>query len=238
MSTLLEVMDTIRDDMDLDEDELVSDTDLANMIHRGVKKMAAHMAKLGVEDRYYLAKTTLSLVAGQEAYSFPSDIFGQKVYALIYNVGRDTYTIKRVRSRSNLDAFEQYHLENQQASSNPQFRYMILNQSLSAGPKILLVPTAPNTVANAVVVWYVREPAKATTNSAVIDVPDEFIEYVIAFGKYEAAKKDVGHPLTQVYKQELDDMLSIMIETLTDQTDDGDNEIPMDLSSYDEQVGG
>jgi hypothetical protein len=233
--TLLGVKSKVRKDLDIDEDELVSDSDMVEFIHDAVRDMAAEMIKLGADDRYYMTNGKMSLVQGQEEYALPSDISTQKIYKLIHtrSNSRDNYAIRRLRG---IHEFENYHWENEYPTSNPTYRYLLMNRNPVDGAKLMLVPIPQVSESLAVTIWYVRKPTKATTDVSIIDVPEEFISFVLTFAKVECLKKDVGNPLLGEAKDELGRIRKLMVDTLTDQTADADNLIEQDLSLYMEMV--
>lgn len=233
--TLLSVKEKVRKDLDIDEDELVPNDDMVEFIHDAVRDMAAEMIKLGAEDRYYLTNGKMSLVLGQEEYALPADIYTQKIYRLMHSrlATKDNYPIRRLRGAFE---FEKYHWENQFPTSNPVYRYMLINRGVSAGTKIVMVPTPLMTETDALTIWYIRKPTKALLDADLLDVPEEFISFILTFVKVECLKKDVGNPLMEETKAELERVRKLMIDTLTDQTADGDNVVEQDLSLYMEMV--
>lgn len=233
--TLLDVKDKVRKDLDIDEDELVRDADMAEFVHDAVRDMAAEMIKLGCDDRYYMTNAKISIVQNQEEYALPLDISTQKIFRLMHTRvdTRDNYPIKRLRGALE---FEKYHWENEYPTSNPTYRYLLINRSVSAGAKIVLVPKPIQSESQAITIWYVRKPEKASLNTDVVDVPEEFISFILTFVKVECLKKDLGNPLLAEMKGELERIRKLMIDTLTDQTHDMDNIIEQDLSLYEEMV--
>lgn len=233
--TLLQVKDKVRKDLDIDEDELVKDADMTEFVHDAVRDMAAEMIKLGCDDRYYMTNGKISIVLGQEEYTLPTDISTQKIYRLIHTRvdTRDNYAIKRLRG---IHEFESYHWENEYPTTNPTYRYLLINRNPTDGAKFMLVPTPQRSESSAITIWYVRKPTKATLNTSIVDVPEEFISFVLTFAKVECLKKDVGNPLLGEAKEELARVRKLMIDTLTDQTADADNLVQQDLSLYMEMV--
>ena len=227
--TALQVRDKVRRDLDIDEDELVADPQMYEFINDAIRDMVSEMLKLGIEDKYYETNAKLSIVANQEEYSFPTDMFVTKLYKLIYerSGARELYAVKRLRG---MQEYEKYHAENQYPTSNPQYRYKILNRT--GEHRLLLVPKPLVSETNVLTVWYARKPLTVATSTDLVDVPEELISYIITFVKVECLKKDVGNPLLQASLQELARIRQLMVDTLTDQTHDGDNEVEQDISHY------
>lgn len=230
--TALEVRDKVRRDLDIDEDELVADDQMYAFINDAVRDMVSEMLKLGVEDKYFETRAKISVVANQEEYSLPTNMYVSKIYKLIHERPgtKEVYPVKRLRGTKE---YETYHWENQYASvTNPLYRYKLINDA--GNTTLLLVPKPNVSEANSITIWFARKPIVITSPSSIVDVPEELIGYILTFVKVECLKKDVGNPLLGPTLEELARVRKLMVDTLTDQTHDGDNTIEMDTSIYEE----
>lgn len=232
--TALEVRNKVRRDLDIDEDELVTDERMYEFINDAIRDMCAEMLKLGIEDKYYETNAKISLTAAQEEYSLPTDIYVSKIYKLMYQRPgtREIYALKRLRG---MKEYEKYHIENQYANSNPIYHYKLINRI--GETKLMMVPLPQASELNAITIWYARQPIKVVDGTTVVDTPDELMTYILTFVKVECLKMDLGNPLLAPTLQELTRVRELMVATLTDQTHDGDNEIEQDLSHYDAMGG-
>lgn len=231
--TLAEVKAKVRKDLDLDEEESVLDDELTDYVQDAVREVASTLQKLNYEDRYFLTEGSMALVTGQKEYSLPADIYGTKIVRIIYNDGSRLYPIKRVRGTTE---FENIMLADKYATYTDSYKYFLLNRGPTTGFKLRLVPGAQETSSTNVTIWYIREPYKASLDADPVDCPEEFIQFVLAFCKVECMKKDMGNPLLELALGELTRIREDMIDTLTEQTADGDNEIIPDKSHYEEMV--
>lgn len=229
MWTAQQVIDEIRNTGDFDENELVTDTKMFSFINAAVRSLTAEMLKLGVEDKYYETNAKLSLVANQESYTLPVDMYISKIYKIIHQRPgyNEVRAIKRLRG---MLEYEKYHDANLYNTTNPDYAYKILNKT--AGPELIIVPTPKVAETNSITIWYARKPSVVSDLSHVIDVPEEMISYILTFVKVECLKVDVGNPLLQPTMNELKETRQLVIDTLTDQTHDSDNIIEPDLSHY------
>lgn len=231
--TLDEVKAKIRRDLDIDEEELVLDEELTDYVQDAVREVASTLQKLNYEDRYFLTNGNMALVSGQVEYDLPADIYGTKIVRILYKNGTKMYPIKRVRGTTE---FEDIMLADHYSTTTDSYKYMLINRGPATGFKIRLVPAAQETSASNVLMWYIRQPYKATAGADPVDCPEEFIQFVLAFVKVECLKKDLGNPLLELALGDLERIKQDMIDTLTEQTADGDNEIVPDRSHYEEMV--
>lgn len=224
-----QVRNKVRKDLDIDEDELVTDLKMWGFINDAVRDMTAEMLKLGIEDKYYETRAKISLVAGQEMYSLPTNIFVSKLYKIIHQrpTSKDVVCVRRLRGMAE---YEKYHDANNYTPTNPLYYYKILNEVDS--PKLAFIPT-PQVAENlSMTLWYARKPTVVTTGTSPIDTPEELISYIITFVKVECLKADLGNPLLAPMMQELERIRKVMVDTLTDLVHDTDNTIEPDFSHY------
>ena len=229
MWTAQQVRDKVRSDLDIDEDELVTDAKMFGFINDAVRDMTAEMLKLGVEDKYYETRAKVSLVTNQELYALPTNMYVSKLYKILHQRPgiRECNVVKRLRG---MYEYEKYHDANLYIETNPLYTYKILNDT--SGPQLAIIPTPIVNETDSLTLWYARKPIVVTSLSSLVDVPEELISYVITFVKVECLKVDLGNPLLQPALQELVRIRQIMVDTLTDQTHDGDNSIEIDMSFY------
>lgn len=229
--TLGDIRAKVERDLATEDEDFVSTTELVGYINDAIREAEAEIHKLGVEDEYFLAKTSFSLVNGTSEYSLPTDIYATKLRALYYLNGTDYYQIRRMRGANKL----QYYYEiNVTPSTADEYKYILTNNA-ATGPMIELVPPAYESITNGVKVWYIRNAKELSLDADVCDIP-EFISFIIQYAKVKTYEKETGHPNLAKAAQDLEKIRLLMIETLTDQVDDGDNLIEQDLSHYEESI--
>jgi hypothetical protein len=218
----------IERDWDLEEEEMVPDTELMEYFNDAISEAEAHIHSLGVEDKYFLKDELLSLTSGSDDVTPPSTIYANKIVSIVYNDGSTVYEVKRIRGK---DRFANIELEDNANNSNPQYRYFIRNDS-SSGNKIQLVPASTITNSTYMRCWFIRSATKMTASASICDIP-EFYNFIYAHVSWRVLGKD-GDPRAAAAKGELERQRQLMVETLETMVDDGDNEIIPDTSHYEE----
>jgi len=136
--TLLELLDKVREDMDLQEETFISDSELTSAANEAIDQ--AEQEVNTIYEDYFLTDVKIALQAGVEKYNLPSKIYAHKIRRIIFEDGTDTYKIKRM---GDWKKFEQKALENV-GSSCRTYEYMLVNDSQGM-PQISLVPTSSHT---------------------------------------------------------------------------------------------
>jgi len=232
--TLQQAKDKVILDLDLDHESFIRDSELTGYFNDAVSEVNKLLMKLNGEDTYYLSNAKISTIAGTSEYALPTDIFGNKIVRVIYQSSNtDMYTVKRLRGRA---MYELAQFANTSPSSKDPYKYILVNKSTSAGHKMTLFPTPQVSESNVLTVWYIREVEKATLGASLLDCPEEFIQFVYAFVKMECLKKDIGNPMLEIALQDYIRLRQDMVDTLTNQTHDGDNEIVQDFRYYDDSI--
>jgi hypothetical protein len=222
-ATYGEISGKVLDDLDLRDEVFFTTDELLGYCHEAIREAEATINKL-CED-YLLSKASISLVSGTAAYDFPTDIFADKIRALIYRVGTTVYPIKRMRFK---DAFED--IGNMEAVTTTQlYRYLVTNTT-AAGRKIVLYPTPVETAAAAVTVWFIRNLALPADDSDEIEIP-EFRAFVEQHMKVRLLEKE-GNPNLPYAKQVLEQERQMMVDSLSNRFPDNDDELEQDMSFY------
>lgn len=224
--TYTELKTKVENDLDMAGESFVVTQEWIDLFNEAVDEAEAEIHKL-YED-YFLTKDTVTLVNGTASYSMPSDIYGNKIRALLYSNGSLRYPIKKY---SNLKKFESI-LEDEQVSSGvTEYKYYVLNQNVTDGYKLVLVPTPAESGAY-VTRWYIRNAFKFTgTGSERLDIP-EFANFVMEYVKAKIRAKENGGVITADMAAVVQQQRQMMIDTLTSMIPDADTEIPVDLSHY------
>jgi len=215
-------------DWDLEEEEMVTDTELMEIFNDGIDDAQAIIHQLGIEQKYFLTKALLTLTNGSADVDLPSNIYANKIMAIIYNDGSNVFPIKRLRGKN---LFEDVAFASNVTWTDPRYQYIIRNDS-SAGNKIQLVPASIITNSTYATCWYIREATKLTTTSSICDIPESY-NFLYAHAAWRVLGKD-GDPRAAAAKAEKMKQEQLMTETLETMVDDGDNEIKIDASTYEE----
>lgn len=228
--TWTELKAEVQDELDLEDDSFISSEELLKYANRAIDR--AEQLVHTIHEGYFLARATISLVDGTEEYSPPADIYAMKFKALIYHNGTTVFPIIREKDP---DKLLTYRVNKEYGTSTDgQYRYFIINETAGSW-KILLTPT-PNVTGDYVEAWYLRQANRLATGTDVLDIP-EAGNFVVAYMIYRAIKKDTrGNPTPEleVAKLDLGREEAELVATLTNLTVDGDNEIPPDLTHYQE----
>jgi hypothetical protein len=177
---------------------------------------------------YFLSKTTISLVAGQDLYSLPTDIYASKIRGIIYQENDLIYPVRRFRE---MDKFEKI-LFTQNKNPATSYNYILLNTSAAAGIKLQLIPTARSNLTDGLHIWYIRNANRMVDDTSICDIP-EFASFVLQWMKMRCYEKD-GDQRYQGAAALMEQQRRQMIDTLTNMVPDGDNELEMDTTFYED----
>lgn len=229
--TLAQIRSKVERDLATEDELFVQPKEWIDYINEAIREAEAEITKLGLDDEYFLTKTTMSIVQGQAEYSLPPDIFANKINRVIYENGAVRYPIKRLRGSK---AIEHFHELNYLPTGTDYYRYLITNDGVS-GVKMQIAPTPQVSETNTITVWYHRDAKQLSVDTDACDIP-EFVNFVLQYVKCRIYEKDVGHPNAQMAAAQLEKQRALMVETLTDMVEDGDNVMEQDTSFYQECV--
>jgi hypothetical protein len=216
----------IKRDLDLeDEGEFLSDDDLLSFANEAIDDAEAEVHTL-YED-YFLSKGSISLVSGTDEYELPSDIYAHKIRRIVYQNGSKIYKVSRI---NDWKKFELYSIERVN-NTNTLYYYFLIN-AVAGAPRILMTPVPQETTADAMIVWYLRQAAELTQDADIMDIPEahNFIYQYIKVRCYEKEQ----HPMLQKAMVDLDRERALLQGTLAAMTPDAENEVPPDISHYEE----
>jgi hypothetical protein len=222
--TWTEIKAKIKRELDLDNETIISDTELLEYCNEAIDQAESHIHNL-YED-YFLTTTTLSLVSGTSLYSLPTDIYANKIRRIIYDDGTVYYDIKMIHDLSKIPLID----------SNDNYQYLLLNSSTS-GVQIKLYPAAYETASDHVTIYYIRNAKTLSSGSDTCDIP-EFVSYIYAYMIYKCLIKEDMETTQRVVeaKLELDRQEKIMINTLSTRVDDEDNFVQPSTEHYEAHV--
>lgn len=226
MSVTLSDLITATNDLTDNEGNAIADsTSVIRFINEAIKRCEAVIHNL--QEDYFYNETTISVVDGTSAYDLPSDIYARKIRGIWYNDGSKVYEILPIQDRQTL-----LYLKN---SSNSQAakRYNITNDSTN-GVKINIYPTPSETDSTSYVIMYIRNAKQLVNLTDVLDIP-EYEQYIIDFARRRVLQKEVVNPMLTTVTEDLINTESLMVDTLQESVPDGNNEMSLDTSAYDEQ---
>lgn len=229
--TLAKIRSKIQKEMVLEDESFIESSELDGFINDAIRDAEAHIHKLGCEDEYFLAKTSINLVNGTTEYSLPEDIYATKIRRIMYVNGIDFYEVRRVRGTNK---FKIYYAMNLEYSQSEEYRYQLINNS-DTGPVIESIPPSYETITAGWRMWYIRKAKELVYDTDVLDIP-EFVSYIINHVKVRCYEKEVGHPNLAKSISDRDASKDLMIQTLTEQVPDDDTEVEQDLRHYEESV--
>lgn len=225
--TYADLRTKVEKDLDLETEDFIQSDEMIGYFNEAIDECEAEIHKLGMEDEYFLKKTALPLVQGQEEYDLPTDIYANKIRHVVYKNGTKIFTIKRCRK----DKFLKY-ADYQLSPPTDFYEYFIINPTAGEKPKIVLLPASRETSSTNVTIWHIRNANKLVGDDSVCDI-QEFSSFIIKFVKWKVLQKE-GHPGQDSAKQELEEQRQLMKETLENMVPDEDSEIPGDYSIYEE----
>ena len=231
MKTLLDIRNHVKADLDFEDEEFISDTDIDRWINEGIA--AAEQQIHTLYEDYFLAQATITSISGQNLYDYPSDIYANKIRKIIFRDGvsnsTSTHVVKRIRNLVEAASLDYYNSD----TTLPILSWSPINDSTN-GRKIRIFPQVGR--GGFLYVWYIRNANRLVNDTDVCDI-DEFEHFVTQYAKTQAYIKDNDQRaddskiLQEQYKMD-------MIQTLSQMSPDNDNELPPDLSHYNDMVGG
>jgi hypothetical protein len=224
--TYSDIATKIKNDLDLIDESFITPAELMGYCNEAIDNAEAEI--LTLSEDYFLTKATINLVAGQDSYDLPSDIYANKIRGLIYSSNGLIYKLHRIRE---LDRFEEVAWIKQYASSDPRYQFLITNPA-AGYPKLVLYPTPAASATAPITVWYIRNAKRITTGTDLVEIP-EFGRYIEQFMKVRCYEKE-GHPNLDYAVAQLEKYYQQMVSTLREMVPDYDNEIEQQLNPYQE----
>ncbi len=209
----------IERDLDLQEESFVTPEEMLAYFNDAIDEAESEIHNL-FED-YFLTEATVTLAAGTDRYSLPSDIFANKIRMLWFSDGQLRYQVKRTRHK-NLPYSD---------LSDCCYSFQIQHRDPTEGITIKLNPPVTHT-GDYLHLQYIRNANRLALDTDVIDIP-ECMGFIFAYVKEKVCNKE-SHPLLQSAQAQLEKQRELMLTTLKSMTIDDDNEVEPDLSFYDD----
>lgn len=223
-----EIREKVRNDLDLIGETFIRDSEMLGYANEAINECEAEIHTT-YED-YFLTYDYIDLVNGQDIYDLPSNIYANKIRNVVYNTtGKgQIYEVKRLRHS---ERFELIEVANEYQTTD-WYMYQIVNRNGTVKPQMQLVPKSREDLTSGLKIWYLRNANRAEDDNSIIDIP-EFSEFVIQHMKVRCYEKE-GHPNLEVAKMDLERLRQLMRDTLSNMVPDGNTELQLDLSFYNE----
>ena len=165
--TLLDLKTKIEKDLDLEAEEFIQPEELIEYINDAISMSEAQIVKLGLRDKYFLTRSSINIIAGQEDYDLPVNIYANKIVKVIYQNGATLYTVKPIDAK---DMFEDIQFLNKYTTTE-FYRYLIRHDSPGV-EKLQIVPKAVLNVTGGLTVWFYRDANKLSADADICDLPE------------------------------------------------------------------
>ncbi len=234
--TYSQIEGKIRKDLDLqDTDNFIGYDEMAGYVNEGIDLAEAIILK--IDEDYFLTKSSLSMVASAADILLPSDIYAQKIRAIIYkNQGR-IFEVKRLRDPK---AFLERMVINDQVTSTEEYMYFLRMDAGVTQAVAELTPPAYESGAY-LTIHYIRNAARvplveegssrATQLATILDIP-EFRSVLEQHAKMRCYEKMKDKVAEEKAEKKLAVLLETMVDTLTNRVPDRDDVVPQDFSHY------
>ena len=164
-------------ELDLEAEEFIQPLEFQSYVNDAIDEAEAEIHKLGLDDMYFLSKANIALTTGEDEYALPSNIYANKIVRLVYANGSTIYTIFRLRGHMRFEQIEQI---NQYGTATDFYRFMVTNDSTTAGPRLVIFPAAKETSTTNVKIWYIRNANRMTADTDLCDIPEIGLQFLYA----------------------------------------------------------
>jgi len=218
--------DSIKDQLDLWEETFIHPLELKDYFNEAIAMLQSQIHTLA-ED-YFLANTFLSVSAGQTDIQLPSNIYGNKLRKVIWNFSQDErYEMFPIRDIMTIPYIQE----------NEFYQYMLVNNGVTIadtlGTIMRVYPAIRATSETGMQVWYIRGVSRFIDETSVCDIP-EWSNIIVQYVRYKCMIKE-GHPQSSQSKQDLQDLIASLNESLRSRTMDENTKLSQDprtLSGY------
>jgi hypothetical protein len=224
-----EIKSKVLRDLDLEGETFITETELLGYANEAIDEVERQILTL-CED-YFVTRSVLTLVPGEEEYDIPADIYGLKIRQIIYRSGTQVWKLSRLR---NWNKFGIYETDKASPSGTQQYGYFILN-SVPGEPKVLITPT-PTEAGSFLQIWYIRNANELVDDASICDIP-EAVNYVMSYIKMKCLEKEL-HPNLPKAIQDLEQQKADTLKALAEMYPDNENTIEPDYRLYSEMTGG
>lgn len=227
--TFAEIKSKVERETDMEAEDFVQPQEFIDYTNDGIDEVESEIHKLGLEDEYFLKYSHIALTLGDEEYDLPTDIYSNKIRRIVYKSGNtNLYTITRLRGKQKFEDLENIN----QNGSIDYYKYLLINQTPTTLPQLLLVPAARETSATNVKIWYIRNANRwVADDTENCDLPEIAMNYLYAYIAWRIFSKDGTGKQSEAFARK-EDLKKQMVETLTNMVPDEDSEMDKDMDLY------
>lgn len=227
--TYAELKLKVQRETDTEAEDFIADAEFMSYFQDAVNEAAANIHKMGLDNLYFLSRSSANLTVGLQEISMPADIYATKILRMMVVGNGKVFTVRRMKQERFYERIGNIQVFNE---SSDLYEYIILNIDGTVSPKIEIWPPSKEAGTGILKIYYIREAVQITGDASIIDIP-EFYSFICAFVKYKVYDKE-GSIQAADAKIEMERQRALMLDTLAEQTPDSDNMIEPDLTSYEE----
>lgn len=219
------IREKIVKDMGLEEETFVTPDEMRGYVNEGISHAESHIHTLrGDDDDYLLTEMNIELQPQQNLYPFPDNIYANKIRSF-FALSSDNFKfeIRKIKHRAKFST-----VDNDSYVTSPYhfYFYIIDNQ-------IKIIPTPTNPVMT--ILSYKKKANIMENEESICDIP-QFINYILFYTKHQIAIKEENPLRIAEFEKEKTLWERRMINTLTDQTDEDEDDIFEDHSLHLDQA--
>lgn len=237
-----EIRQKVRVDTDTQEETFVTPSEMLSYANEAIDEYEAIVnTGSGPALDYFLDDVTIELEQGVGEYALPDQIYAHKIRNIMFTEANNIYEIKPARSNK----FYMNAQANRTQSTYP-YKYFIRNKVIPetidpldpntiipanpVAPKIVLLPVSNHT-GPFLNIWYLRNLNRLSgADTDICDIPVQ-INFILQYMKVRVYEKE-SHPNLSMAISAYEQQKRILSDILTDAQPDGNNEIEMDTSLY------
>ena len=226
--TWLEEKEAIEEELDLQEEQFISEKQLMKWYNQAIDKCEAHIHNLN-ED-WFLTDSPFILSKDVRSYDLPDNIYGVSIRSFHYISSTDEYPLNRIVNINDT-------LDENNIISHDQYSYMVFNSEAN-GPQVRFYPTPTKDYLSEITINYIRNAARleydiVLRNEQEIDIP-EFSSFCRQYVICKCHEKEKQWQSYQVAKAELNELENLMKQTLGKKEKDGQSMLTPDMESAEE----
>jgi len=214
---------SIKDQLDLWEETFIQPGELKNYFNEGVAMLQSQIHTLA-ED-YFLAHAIIPVTVGDEHIQLPANIYGNKLRKVIWDYDQnERYEVYPIRDIMSIPYIQEQDF----------YQYMFVNNGVTVtdtiGTVINMYPKLRATSDTALKIWYIRGVSKYEDENSVCDIP-EWSNIIIQYVRYKCMIKE-GHPQSAQAKQDLQELIVALNESLRSRTMDENTKLSQDPRTF------
>ena len=191
--TLNEILDKIRDEFDLRNQDFISTEELISYVNEAIDYCEAKIHSFSLDNRYFGSRIEKDIQAGVNAYRFPHDIYAFKILSITQRIDNEYIKLPLLRGTDKESDFlnlqAQYGSRRSGRWGRTDYSAMIINRSVQEGPRILLTPIPTEDIPNGMIIEYIRNANRLVSGLDVCDIPEFANLYITTYVRNKAKMK-------------------------------------------------